>query len=252
MNGYSQTPKKSEVATINGVNVYYEVYGKGEPLFLLHGFTQSSKSWAPFVADYVNDYEVYLVDLKGHGRSGMFTEKMSIRAAAEELDVLIRQLRLTNIHAVGFSYGGDVLLQLALVHPGLIRSMIVIGSCGSWDANKFPAWVDYLSYKNIKNLQWMHEEQTSDAQIRAILDQMPNYVVSISDEELKRITAKTLFVMGDRDDSVPLECLAHARKNLPESYLWILPGLGHSAHKGANKENFVRLSKEFFSEKWGQ
>jgi len=71
----AQTPQKSESVRINGTTIYYEVFGKGEPLFLLHGFTQSSKSWYPFIADYENDFSVYLVDLKGPGKSDMLQPK---------------------------------------------------------------------------------------------------------------------------------------------------------------------------------
>jgi len=247
---YAQTPSKMETVSLNGKDVYYEIYGKGKPLFLLHGFTQSSISWKPFISDYMNDFEVYLVDLRGHGKSGQFTEKISLKAAAGDLDALTRYLKLDSIYAVGYSYGGEVLFQLALLHPGLVKSMIIIGSCGTWDAKEFPEWVEYLSYKNLGNLPWMKEQQTSDAQIRSILDQMPDYVVSVSESELKSIKTRTLFVLGDKDDSVPLECIAFARKNLPDSFLWILPDTGHGAHKDKNKADFVKTSKEFFSLGW--
>jgi pimeloyl-ACP methyl ester carboxylesterase len=246
---YPQTPKKAEILRLNGNDIYYEVHGKGEPLFLLHGFTQSSKSWSPFIADYADDYEVYLVDLKGHGQSGMFTEKLSLRSAAEDLNALVTHLKLKNINAIGFSYGGDALFQLALVNPGLIKSMIVIGACGSWNAKEFPAWVEYLSYKNIENLPWMKDQQTSEEQIKSILAQMPNYIVSVNDSEMKSIQARTLFVLGDQDDGVPLECISSARKNLPKSHLWILPNTGHSAHKDKNKPEFIERSKQFFADR---
>jgi pimeloyl-ACP methyl ester carboxylesterase len=249
---FSQTPKKAETVMLNGTNVYYEVYGKGKPLFLLHGFTQSSKSWLPFVPDYSNDFEVYLVDLTGHGKSGMFKEKLSIKSVASDLNALIKHLKLDSIDAIGFSYGGDVLFQLALINPGLLKSMVVMGACGTWQATAFPNWVEYLSYKNISNLPWMHEQQTSEEQIKSILEQVVNYNVSVSDEEMKSIQTKTLFVLGDQDDSVPLEYIASARKNLPHSFLWILPNTGHSAHKDKNKNEFVRVSKEFLSGNWSK
>jgi pimeloyl-ACP methyl ester carboxylesterase len=245
---YAQDPYKTELVSLDGIDVYYEVYGKGEPLFLLHGFTQSSKSWHPFVAEYADAYEVYLIDLKGHGKSSQFTGPVSIRSAARDIAALCTYLKLDHINGIGFSYGGDVLFQLALLHPGLVKSMITIGACGTWNADDFPAWVDYLSYKNIDNLPWMQDQQTSDAQIRSILDQVRNYKVSVSTDEMKSIQARILFVLGDQDDSVPLECVSHARKHLPSSALWILPDTGHSAHKDKNKSEFVRRSREFLSQ----
>ena len=252
MESLSQTPKKSETVTLNGINIHYEVYGKGEPLFLLHGFTQSSKSWLPYISDYEQNFEVYLVDLRGHGKSSWFTEKISLPAVAKDVDALAVYLKLDHINAIGYSYGGEVLFQLALLHPGLIKSMIIIGSCGTWHAKEFPDFVDYLSYKNIDNLPWMREEQTNEEQIKSILAQMPNYDVSVSEKELKSIQAKTLLVLGDLDAATPLPCVVNAKENLPESYLWVLPNTAHGAHTHEHKAEFISISRKFFSDSWGK
>jgi pimeloyl-ACP methyl ester carboxylesterase len=247
---FSQTPKKSELVDLNGTTVYYEVYGEGEPLLLLHGYTQSGKYWLPFVQDYANEYEVYVIDLKGHGRSGAFKENLSIKSAAKDLDAILQHLKLKSVNAIGYSYGGDVLFQLTLLRPELVKAMVSIGACGSWDARDFPDWKDIMSFENIDNLPWMRDHQTSEEQIKIILEQFQHYVVSVSNEEMKRITAKTLFILGDKDDSIPLECISNAMKHLPESYLWILPNSGHGAHEGKNKDAFVQLSRQFFKEQW--
>ena len=248
----SQTPKKTEVVSVNGTSIYYEVYGKGKPLFLLHAITLSSKYWLPYVSDYSNDFEVYLVDLTGHGKSSPFKEKFSIQSTARDLNGLIKYLKLDSINAIGYSSGADVLFQLTLLNPRLVKSIISIGACGSWNAKDYPDFLDHFSYKNIDKLQWMREFQTSETQIRSILDQLPNYNVSVSDEEMNSIKAKTMFVFGDQEDVVLLECSSRARKNLPNSFLWILPNTNHGAHEGKNKNEFVRLSKEFFKESWSK
>lgn len=252
MESLSQTPKKTETVTLNGINIYYEVYGKGEPLFLLHGFTQSSKSWLPYIADYEDNFEVYLVDLRGHGRSSWFTEKISLPAVAKDVDALAGYLKLEHINAIGYSYGGEILFQLALLHPGLVKSMIIIGSCGTWHAKEFPDFVEYLSYKNIDNLPWMREEQTNEEQIKSILAQMPNYDVTVNEKELKTIQAKTLLVLGDLDPATPLACVVKAKENLPNSYLWVLPNTAHGAHKDEHKAGFISISRKFFSDSWGK
>ncbi|MDR8394650.1 alpha/beta hydrolase [Aliifodinibius sp. S!AR15-10] len=248
MEGLSQTPVKAETVTVNGTDIYYEVYGQGEPLFFLHGYTMSSKSWLPYVADYEKDFEVYLVDLRGHGKSSPFTEKLSIRSAAEDLNKLIDYLKLENISGIGFSFGGDVLFQLALLRPGLIKSMVIIGSCGSWNARDFPDWLEYLSYKNIDNLPWMRKQQTSEEQIKSILEQLINYNILVSEEELKSIQVPTLLVYGDQEDGLDWDCILSAKNNLPQSSLWVLPHTPHRAHFGDNKAEFTRVSKEFLSD----
>lgn len=242
---YSQNPKKAETVSLNGTTIYYEVYGKGAPLLLLHGYTQSSASWLPFVSGYTDDFEVYLVDLKGHGKSGWFTEKLSIKSAALDLNSLITYLKLDLISAIGYSYGGDILFQLALLNPELIQSMITVGSCGSWNANDFPGWLEYLSYKNVDQLPWMRQQHTDEEQIQIILDQVPNYNIKLSDAELKSISAKTMMVIGDKDDSLDWNDLLNAKRILPNASLWVVPDMEHGAHRDQNKDNFIRVSREF-------
>lgn len=248
MNCHSQKYSRADIIDLNGIQTYYEVYGQGKPLFLLHGFTQSSKSWNQFITEYDNEYEVYLVDLMGHGKSSAFTEKVSVRSAAQNLSALIEYLGLENISAIGYSYGGEILFQLALLKPDLIKSMIIIGSCGSWDAEEFPEFVEYLSYNNLENLPWMLDQQISDERIRNILDQVPNYSVQLSEAELKSIKSRTLLVVGDSDHATPLECIIKSKINMPNAYLWIVPNSEHRPHLDRNKALFIKTSKDFFGE----
>jgi pimeloyl-ACP methyl ester carboxylesterase len=247
--GYSQTQKKTETVRVNGTNVYYEVYGKGKPLLFLHGFTHSSKSWLPYLNDYAKEFEVYLVDLKGHGKSDPFKETLSIQAAARDVDGLIRHLQLESIDAIGYSYGGDVLFQLALLRPELIKSMVVIGACGICNIRDFPQWIDYLSYKNIEDLPWMREAHQSEEQIKSILTQVANYNVTVSEAEFRSITARVLLVMGDGEDSILWDDILKAKNNLPNVSLWVIPNTGHRAHKDANMDAFIKVSKEFLNKK---
>lgn len=246
--GISQTPKKSETVYLNGTKIYYEVYGNGTPLFFLHGFTHSSSSWQPYLNDYINDFEVYLIDLKGHGKSDPFTETLSIQSAAHDVDELIKHLKLDSINAIGYSYGGDILFQLALLNPGLIKSMVVIGACGICNIKNFPVWIDFLSYKNIDNLPWMREVHENEDQIKSILAQLPNYNVTVSEAEFRSISARVLLVFGDGEDSVLWEDIMKAKNNLPSVSLWVVPNMGHRAHKDNNKDEFVRISKDFLSQ----
>jgi len=247
--GISQEIVKSETVSLNGVKTYYEVYGKGEPLLLLHGWGQSSKYWLPYISDFHEDFEVYLVDLQGHGRSEILDPNWSINSVANNLNDLIEYLELDRIKSIGLSYGGDVLFQLAVINPIVIESMIIIGAIGTWDAKENPDYIEYFSYSNLDNLSDMKVFQTSGNQLRAILDHFENYTVELSDDQLKNIQSKTLIILGDDDDSIPIEEVSRARKNLPESDLWILPNSPHKAHEGKNKEEFIRVSKSFLKER---
>ncbi len=244
---FSQTPKKSATVLVNGKNIYYEVYGKGKPLFLLHGYTLSSKSWLPYVKDFAKEYEVYLIDLTGHGKSDAFKEDLSIKSVAEDLNLLVQYLKLDKIKAIGFSFGGDVLYQLALMNPSLIESMITIGAVGTWTINDFPEYQEVFTFENRADFPWLLTHHVTDDKIKVLMDQFNNYTVTLSDEELQRIKPEVLIMIGDDDEGMDLVEVARVRKNLPISDLWILPNVSHGAHEGETKDEFITKSKAFLS-----
>jgi pimeloyl-ACP methyl ester carboxylesterase len=247
--GFSQTPKHSASLLINGKNIYYEVYGKGEALFLLHGYTLSSKSWLPYVEAFHEEYEVYLIDLTGHGKSEAFKESLSIKSVAEDLNFLAQHLKLDKIKAIGFSFGGDVLYQLALINPSLIESMITIGAVGTWTVNDFPEYQKAFTFENRANFPWLLPYHETDKKIKALMDEFKNYTIKLTNEELQTIQPEVLIMIGDDDEGMDLEEVVRVKKNLPESDLWILPNVAHGAHEGETKEEFIIKSKAFLSKK---
>ena len=246
---FSQTPKKTESVSVNGKNIYYEIYGEGKPLFLLHGYTQSSKSWKPYVKDYEKDYEVYLVDLTGHGKSEPFKQDLTIKSVAEDLNALIKYLKLEKIKAIGFSFGGDVLYQLALIDPELIECMITIGAVGTWTVRDFPEYLEAFTFENRDNFPWLKTSHQGDEQIKALMSQFKNYIVQLSEQELQRIQPEVLIMVGDDDEGMNLKEVVRVKENLANSDLWILPNVSHGAHEGETKEEFIKKSKLVLSKK---
>lgn len=246
---FSQTPKKSESVLVNGKTLYYEVYGEGKPLFLLHGYTQSSGSWKPYVQDYEKDYEVYLIDLTGHGKSEPFKEELSLTAVGQDLNALIQYLQLEKIQAIGFSFGGDVLYQLALINPSVIESMITIGAVGTWTVLDFPEYLNAFTFENRADFPWLKTSHGEDEQIKVLMEQFKNYTVKLSDEELQSIQPEVLIMIGDDDEGMDLAEVARVKKNLPNADLWILPNVAHGAHEGETKDEFILKSKAFLSKR---
>jgi len=248
-NIFAQVPKRSESVLVNGKTIHFEVYGEGEPLFLLHGYTLSSKSWLPYVKDFEKEYEVYLVDLTGHGKSEAFKEALSIKSVAEDLHSLVQYLKLDKIKAIGFSFGGDVLYQLALLNPSLIESMITIGAVGTWTVNDFPEYQKAFTFENRADFPWLLEYHGTDDKIKALMDQFKNYRVQLSKKELQSIKPEVLIMIGDDDEGMDFKEVARVKKYLPQSDLWILPNVAHGAHEGETKDDFILKSKAFFSKK---
>lgn len=248
-NTYSQTPKKSESVLVNGKSIYYEIHGQGEPLLLLHGYTLSSKSWLDYVKDFEEEYEIYLIDLTGHGKSEMFKEDLSIKSVAEDLNALVHYLNLDKIKAIGFSFGGDVLYQLALINPPLIESMITIGAVGTWTVNDFPEYKKAFTFEKRDDFPWLLTNHGTDDKIKALMEQFSNYTVKLTNAELQAIKPEVLIMLGDDDEGMDFEEVARVKKNLPESDLWILPNVSHGAHEGETKDDFIVKSKVFLSKK---
>ena len=246
---FSQSPKKSESVLVNGKNIYYEVYGEGKPLLLLHGYTLSSKSWLPYVKDFEEEYEVYLIDLTGHGKSDIFKEDLSIKSVATDLNSLVQYLEIDKIKAIGFSFGGDVLYQLALINPTLIESMITIGAVGTWTIDDFPEYQKAFTFENRADFPWLLTNHGTDEKIKALMDQFKNYSIKVTNEELQLIEPEVLIMIGDDDEGMDFEEVARVKKYLPKSDLWILPNVAHGAHEGETKGEFIIKAKVFLAKK---
>jgi pimeloyl-ACP methyl ester carboxylesterase len=240
--------KKAEVVQLKeGGSIYYETYGEGEPLFFLHGYTQSSKYWLPYAFDFLEDYQIFLIDLPEHGRSGKLrTDDLSLNTFTQQLNELVNYLGLDTIKAIGFSFGGDLLYHWASHNPDLIESMIVIGAIPRNVKESLPWMAEYISYKNREQFPWMSAYHQNEEQIKRILDIFKNCDTSLEDDELSRIKTRTLMFYGDNDQGIALDEVARIRKIIPNTDLMILPNSGHSVHQGNNFKYFVEKAKSFF------
>lgn len=249
LTSFGQFPQKAERVAVNDTHLYYEVYGEGEPLIFLHGYTLSSRMWSAFVEDFQSDYAIYLIDLTGHGKSDAFKEDLSIRSVGEDLNALLKYLELDSVKAVGFSFGGDVLFQLAIINPTVLESMVIVGAIGTWDVNNHQNYLDAFTFENKDNFPWLNAYHSNDQQVMALMEQFKNYTVRVSDEELKQIQTDVMLVFGDDDEGIQLKEAFRARQHLPNSDLWILPNQPHSVHEGVHKADFIKNVKLFFEKK---
>src|SRR5918998_344841 len=99
----------------NGLRVYYEVYGEGEPLLLIHGGTATSRSWASHLPAFTEHFQVFAPDSRGHGRTDNPTGELSYRVMADDVAALGLQRPLV----LGYSDGGRIALELGMRYPGL-------------------------------------------------------------------------------------------------------------------------------------
>lgn len=116
------------VTKINGIEIYYEVSGAGEPLVLIHGLGASTRDWEEQVAYFSKAYRVVAFDIRGHGRSQKPPGPYSIPLFTSDTVELMKRLGATPAHVVGHSMGGMIAFEMAAIRPELVKSLIIINS----------------------------------------------------------------------------------------------------------------------------
>ena len=110
------------------INLYYEIHGEGEPLLFIHGLGSSSRDWELQLDLFAQNYQLILVDVRGHGRSGKPPGPYSIPLFAEDIKKLLQALQVGPVHILGISLGGMIAFQLGISHPELVKSLIIVNS----------------------------------------------------------------------------------------------------------------------------
>ena len=112
---------------VNGFDYYYQVQGSGPPLFLLHGFSGSSANWLETINSFSDRFQVVLIDLPGHGRTGSPSapERYSMENVSRDLVAIFDALHLVAVNLLGYSMGGRLALYVAVKHPTRVKSLII-------------------------------------------------------------------------------------------------------------------------------
>jgi pimeloyl-ACP methyl ester carboxylesterase len=247
---FGQLSRSTDTVKVNGIDMYYEVYGVGEPLLLLHGWTQSSSFWSDYVPAFAKQFQVYSIDLRGHGRTSPLSDDFSISKTAEDILGLIDYLKIEKVNAIGLSFGGLTLLELARLSPDRINSLILIGSSHNYngaDNNKDGNAITYESLPNsfISELKKTHYH--GEAQIKALFNPTLDYKIQLNDKDLNGFNFNTLIIHGDRDEILGIEPAIELHKNIPKSALWIVPNTGHIAINKSNQKIFLSTSLQFLT-----
>lgn len=180
--------------TVNNVKLYYEVYGKGDPLLLLHGNGQSINGFIHQVDEFKKHYKVIIVDCRGRGNSTYdYNNELTYDLEADDIKLFLDKINIEKAHILGWSDGGIIGLLMAIKYPEKVDKLIAIG------ANINPeGLVDVERF--IKKVYSLKKEPKSDDNdlIIARYELMINYP-KLDYKDLNVITAKTLFVAGDHD-----------------------------------------------------
>jgi pimeloyl-ACP methyl ester carboxylesterase len=246
--------RSGRIETLNGVQIYFEVHGTGEPLLLLHGFSGCNQDWSPSAAEWGSQFQLILPDMRGHGRSGILLKPFRHADAATDVLALLDHLGIAACKAVGISGGGNVLLHMATRQPDRIKAMVLVSATPYFPEQARPIMSQYAD--NLPEQQWeflRRRHPGGDAQIRALLESTASFATSYDDmsftpPHLSTIRARTLIVQGDRDPLYPVELSLEMARAIPQSRLWILPNAGHGPVVGEKWSEFQITAAAFLRE----
>jgi pimeloyl-ACP methyl ester carboxylesterase len=121
-------PISSGYADVNGIKLYHEVYGQGEPLVLLHGGLMTIGEMSTLLEPFAKTHKVIAVELQGHGRTADTDRPLKLETMGDDIAALLDQLDIPQADLVGYSLGADVALRTAIQHPDKVRRLVVISS----------------------------------------------------------------------------------------------------------------------------
>ena len=203
----AEAAPKGSYAEVNGLKMYYEIQGKGRPIVLLHGaFCTIDACFAPLVKLLAKSHQVIAVELQGHGHTADVDRPLSMVTMAEDVAALMAKLKITSVDVYGYSMGGGVATQLALRHPELVRKLILAGAALTKEGWQ-PGMIDMI--KSIKP-EMLEQSPFFEAykktsphpdQFRTLVKKVQALVAQdgVKLDELRKIKAPVLYLMGDAD-----------------------------------------------------
>lgn len=231
--GYNPNPPKYGSNMLDGhkvflkdAEIYYETYGTGEPLLLLHGNSQSIRAFSYQIGELSKKYKVIAVDSRGQGKStDATTGALTYDKFADDMKQLMDTLRIKKANILGWSDGGNIGLIMAVKYPGYVNKLAVMG------ANLFPT-TDAVSDTTLKQVkEGLAHLQTKDDAYSKMEVRLFNLLLTephLTFDEIKTIKAPTLIMAGEHDVILDSHTRAIAAA-IPNSKLVIFTGASHYA-----------------------
>ena len=213
---------------INGISMYYELYGEGPPLVLIHGSGQSIADMAAQIDGFRDQYQIIVADSRAHGKSGMTEQQMTYRQMASDWAGLIAALTTEPARVIGWSDGGNIALELARAHSELIDRVAVMGANLAPDESAVYPWAVNWVLEESANIERQLADGDTSQNWAALKQQfyLLRELPDMSLEELASIEAPVLVMAGDRD-IIREEHTLLIYQTLSNAHLAIFPGETH-------------------------
>lgn len=245
-NGQQIKPSNTGYAPANGIKVYYEVYGEGKPLVLLHGaFYTIDMNWGQLIPELSKTRKVIAIEMQGHGHTPFSDRKLSITTLASDVEKVMDYLKIDSADVAGFSMGGSVAYQFAVQSPKRLRKLVIISS-----TYKTNGWLPIVNggFKDFKPeffdntpIKAAYDVVAPDkTKWRNFLEQMFVFAkepFNVGDSNIAKIAAPVLIISGDNDGTDKIELMKTYKllgggvsadlQPMPKSQLAIVPAQGH-------------------------
>ena len=254
-NSKIESPVKSGYSSVNGLKMYYEIYGSGQPLVLIHGGGSTIQTtFGRILEPLSRNRQLIAVELQSHGRTEDADRPLSFEQDADDVAGLLKNLGIEKADFFGFSNGGSTTMQIAIRHPHL-AGRIVVASAMAKRTGLPPQFFEFMKNASLENMpqqyQQAYKEVAPDpSRLLSMHDKCADRMLNFqswSDEDIRSIKAPTLFIVGDKDIVSP-EHAVEMYRLIPDCQLAILPG-GHGDYigeittlKGSPAENYEAIS----------
>ncbi len=246
------------LAEVDSGRLYYEIYGEGQWLVLLHGAWANHQWWRWQIPELSRYYRVLALDVRGHGKSSPLEKPYSVAGFAQDLSLLLHKVGAKEVALVGWSMGGIISIEYSLNNPDKVKALILIATRGHRNPmmklrvwfqslqNRLSLMMDFADYEGfvyenqvIKEVKSMMSPITPPEVIDWVMADLINnprrnfleVAKSLWDweagEKLKTITVPTLIMVGDKDTRTPPRFSRLLHENIPNSQLKIIPNCSH-------------------------
>jgi pimeloyl-ACP methyl ester carboxylesterase len=226
-------PEQSGYAPVNGIKMYYAIYGEGDPILLIHGGLANSDYWANQVRELSKTHEVIVADSRGHGRSSWTSQPIGYDLMASDYIALLDYLKISKTAIVGWSDGGIIGIDIAMHHPDRVTKLFAQAANVTTDGvkpnmDKAPAFAAFIKRSASEHERLSPAPQNNKAFLASIEKMWatePNWTKA----QLSDIRVPTAIVLGDHDEAIKpnhTEYIAHV---IPGAKLIMLKDVGHFA-----------------------
>ncbi|MFI5166874.1 MAG: alpha/beta fold hydrolase [Thermoanaerobaculales bacterium] len=245
---YGDNKDAGHYAALNGVRLYYETYGQGDPLVLIHGNGGNIAFMGPQIEYFRNQYKVIVLDCRGRGKSELGEEPLTYMQMTKDVAVLLDSLKVESAYIVGRSDGGIIGLMMGIYFPERTRKIAAFGANLTPDATAiYPHIIEEIHADRVHAGEMMKRgDTTTNWRLIRELNSLMEFQPHISPDDLRKIKCPVLVMSCDRD-VVREEHTLYIYRNIREANLCIVPGETHWITK-TDPALFKATVAKFFSE----